>query len=73
VSTEDHPTVALKLVPAADYGHSASAPPVLMASTHTIDYVCGNCGAVLMHAEDGQVHSLVIHCTECGAFNSTGE
>jgi hypothetical protein len=26
---------------------------------------------VLLHAEDGQVHGLLIHCTTCGAYNST--
>jgi hypothetical protein len=47
------------------------APPILVASDHTIDYFCGVCWAVLMHADDGQVHNLAIHCTDCGAFNST--
>jgi hypothetical protein len=47
------------------------APPTLIASSHTIDYCCGNCGAVLLHADDGQVHNLIIHCTWCEAFNST--
>jgi hypothetical protein len=50
-----------------------SAPPVLIASTNTVDYICGACGAVLMHAEHGQVDNLVIHCTECGSCNSTDE
>jgi hypothetical protein len=26
---------------------------------------------VLMHAETGQVHNLLIHCTVCGSYNST--
>jgi DNA-directed RNA polymerase subunit RPC12/RpoP len=53
--------------------HIINAPPVLIASTNTVDYVCGDCGAVLMHAEQGQVHNLVIHCTGCGSYNSTDE
>lgn len=48
-----------------------SAPPVLNASDHTIDYVCGACGTVLMHADEGQVHNLAILCASCGAYNST--
>jgi len=31
----------------------------------------GNCGTVLMHAEDDQVHGLFIHCIRCGACNAT--
>ena len=65
------PVVALKVVPNASTGHYVSAPPVLIASTHTIDFTCGSCGAVLMHADKGQVHGLVIHCTSCGVYNST--
>ena len=52
-------------------GNVVSAPPVLIASTHTIDYVCAGCGVVLLHAEDDQVHNLVIHCMECGSYNTT--
>ena len=48
-----------------------SAPPILIASTHTIDYTCEKCGTVLLHADDEQVHSLKIHCTNCGSYNST--
>ena len=51
--------------------HTVDAPPILIASTHTTDYCCGSCGTVLMHADTGQVHELVIHCTECGSYNST--
>lgn len=51
--------------------HAVSAPPILVASIHTVAYCCGNCGAVLLHAESGQVHGLLIQCTECGSCNST--
>ena len=50
---------------------AVSAPPILVASTHTVDYCCGSCGAVLLHADVGQVHGLLIHCTWCGSYNST--
>lgn len=62
---------SLKVVDAPSSGHAVSAPPILIASTHTIDYCCGHCGEVLMHADDGQVHNLLIHCAACGKYNST--
>ena len=66
-----NPTVALKLAQGPGTRHIISAPPILIASLHTIDYACGKCGAILMHADRGQVHNLMIHCTECGSYNST--
>jgi len=53
--------------------HTIDAPPILIASTHSTDYCCGSCGAVLMHADTGQVHDLLIHCTACGSYNSTDD
>jgi hypothetical protein len=47
------------------------APPILVASTHTVDYGCGSCGTVLMHAGVGEVHNLLIHCTHRASINST--
>jgi hypothetical protein len=38
---------------------------------HLVDYVCGNCDTVLLHAIDGLKHNLLIVCTACGAHNST--
>jgi hypothetical protein len=38
---------------------------------HSVDYLCGNCGTILLHAEDGLAHNLIILCTECGARNSS--
>ena len=73
MGNREHPRSALKLVPTPWARHIVSAPPALIASTNTIDYICGNCGAVLMHAEEGQVHNLIIHCTRCGSYNSTEE
>ena len=64
-----HRKISLKVISAPATGPVVSAPPVLKASDHTIDYACGNCGAVLLHAEDGQAHNLVIHCVECGSYN----
>ena len=66
-----NPQVRLKLIPAPSIGGVVPAPPILIASTHTIDYTCGQCDTVLMHAERGQVHNLVIHCVACGSYNTT--
>jgi DNA-directed RNA polymerase subunit RPC12/RpoP len=71
MSNQEHPRVALNPIPTPWTQHIISAPPILIASTNTVDYICGDCGAVLMHAEEGQVHNLIIHCTECGSYNST--
>ena len=66
-----NPKVRLKVIPAPAIGAVVSAPPALIASTNTVDYTCGHCDAVLMHAERGQVHNLVIHCVACGSYNTT--
>jgi DNA-directed RNA polymerase subunit RPC12/RpoP len=47
------------------------APPVFVASEHSVDYTCGRCGTTLLHAEEGQVRGLAIECTECGSYNRT--
>jgi predicted RNA-binding Zn-ribbon protein involved in translation (DUF1610 family) len=67
----EHHKVNLKTVTRPLVGRFVSAPPVLMASDHTTDYTCENCGTVLLHAEEGQVHGVTIHCMNCGSFNST--
>jgi hypothetical protein len=66
-----NPIKRLKVIPAPGIGAVVSAPPPLIASIHTVHYTCGHCGAVLMHAEDGQVHNLIIHCVACGSYNAT--
>jgi len=66
-----HSRVSLKLIEAPKLGAVVTAPPVIIASTHTVDYCCGHCGTVLMHAEPGQINNLLIHCTKCGSYNST--
>jgi hypothetical protein len=67
----DRLRVLLTLFEAPADANFVSAPPVLIASTHTVDYCCGKCETVLLHAEKNQVHSLLIHCTNCGAYNAT--
>ena len=66
------PQKTLKVVPAPlAIDAVPSAPPALEDRTPTVDYTCGSCGAVLMHADENQVHSLIIQCTVCDAYNST--
>jgi predicted RNA-binding Zn-ribbon protein involved in translation (DUF1610 family) len=70
---EEKKQISLRVVDPPALGPVVSAPPVLSASDHTIEYTCGHCGAALLHAEQGQVHSLTIHCTQCGCYNRTDE
>jgi DNA-directed RNA polymerase subunit RPC12/RpoP len=63
--------IALKVIDAPPIGPVVRAPPVLKASDHTIDYTCGKCGTLLLHAELDQIHNLNILCTKCGSYNST--
>jgi predicted RNA-binding Zn-ribbon protein involved in translation (DUF1610 family) len=62
--------ISLKVVTAPRIGLVVHAPPVLVASDHSVDYTCGHCGTVLLHAEENQVHGVLIHCTNCGSYNS---
>ena len=66
-----NPQRRLRLVEARGVENAVNAPPILYASSHTIDFVCGNCGAILLHAEDDQVHGLFIRCTQCESLNAT--
>jgi predicted RNA-binding Zn-ribbon protein involved in translation (DUF1610 family) len=57
--------IPLKVVAAPAAGAILKAPPVLKASEHSVDFTCGRCGAVLLHADEGQVHGILIRCTNC--------
>jgi predicted RNA-binding Zn-ribbon protein involved in translation (DUF1610 family) len=63
--------IPLKVVTAPAIGVVLEAPPALVASEHSVDYTCGRCGTVLLHADEGQVHGILIHCANCGSYNST--
>ena len=67
----EHQHINLRLVTGPGVGALVSAPPILNASDHTIDFTCGDCGTVLLYAEEGQIHNVTIHCNSCGAYNST--
>lgn len=64
--------IALQVVTAPAVAVVLEAPPVLMASEHSVDYTCGRCASILLHADEGQVHGVLIRCTNCGSYNSTG-
>jgi hypothetical protein len=51
--------ISLKLVTAPSKGIALKAPPVLFASDHSVDYTCGQCGTILLHAEEN-------HVIQCG-------
>ena len=63
--------ISLKVVTAPATGLVLHAPPVLVASDHSVDYTCGRCGTILLHAEEYQVHGVLINCANCGSYNST--
>jgi DNA-directed RNA polymerase subunit RPC12/RpoP len=67
------PKVNLTIVPASSVGHFVDAPPTIVVSDHSVDYTCGTCQAVLLHAEEGQIFGLTIRCTQCGSYNSTND
>ena len=62
----------LKIVPAPLVTAAvANAPPLLEEADPTVEYTCGHCGAVLMRVDQRKLHALMVHCTECDAYNST--
>ena len=63
--------ISLKVVHAPSVGVVLDAPPVLRASDRSVDYTCGRCGTILLHAEENQVHGVLLRCANCGSYNST--
>jgi len=63
--------ISLKVITAPAIGLVLDAPPVLNASEHSVDYTCGRCGTILLHAEEGQVRGVLLRCANCGSYNST--
>jgi DNA-directed RNA polymerase subunit RPC12/RpoP len=64
--------ISLRIVVAPPVGVVLEAPPVLIASEHSVDYTCGRCATILLHAEEDQVHGILIRCKNCGSYNATG-
>jgi len=65
------PKKRLKLITAPSTGSVVDAPPVLNASDNSVDYTCGRCNTILLHAEEGQVRGVIFRCTKCGSYNAT--
>jgi predicted RNA-binding Zn-ribbon protein involved in translation (DUF1610 family) len=63
--------ISLKVIAAPATGAVLDAPPILHGADQSVDYTCGQCGTILLHAEENRVHSIVIHCGNCGSYNST--
>jgi predicted RNA-binding Zn-ribbon protein involved in translation (DUF1610 family) len=63
--------IPLKTITGPGLKELVTSPPILDASDNTVEFTCGKCGVVLMHAEEGQIHNLAILCTGCGSYNST--
>jgi predicted RNA-binding Zn-ribbon protein involved in translation (DUF1610 family) len=63
----------LKVVPAPLIEVVPRAPPALELPNQspTVEFTCGNCGAVLMRADEEKVYPLVVLCNSCGSHNST--
>ena len=60
----------LKVVPAPLVEVVPRAPPTLELP-NLVEFTCGNCGAVLMRADEEKVYPLVVLCSSCGSYNST--
>jgi hypothetical protein len=63
--------ISLTVITAPATGLVLDAPPILKESDQSVDYICGNCGTILLHAEENRVQSVVIHCGNCRSYNST--
>ena len=62
----------LKVVPAPLIEVVPRAPPALELPDPTVEFICGNCGSVLVRADDEEkVYPLVVLCSSCGSYNST--
>ena len=53
--------ISLRVVTAPATGIVLDAPPVLIASDHSVDYACERCSTVLLHAKEGQVRGYPLH------------
>ncbi len=63
-------TFKLKVIAAPATGNAIPAPPPITVSANTNHYLCGSCGTLLVIADAGQLHGLVVQCRECGHYNA---
>ena len=40
-------------------------------SVPTVEFKCGDCGAVLIRGEEGRIYPLVVLCSSWDSYNST--
>jgi len=62
-------TLKLRVIPPPGVGYVVPAPPPITVAENTNHYLCGQCGTLLVIADDDQVHGLIVRCRECGRYN----
>jgi len=62
-------TLRLRVISPPSVGYVTSAPPTITVTAETNRYLCGQCGTLLLVADDDQVHGLIVRCRECGRYN----
>ena len=62
---------ALQVVPAPLIEVVPPAPLEPEMPNPTVEFTCGNCGVLLMRADEEKVYPLVLLCSSCGSYNST--
>ena len=62
-------TLKLRVIPPPGIGYVVPAQPPITVAENTNHYLCGQCGTLLVIADDDQVHGLIVRCRECGRYN----
>jgi predicted RNA-binding Zn-ribbon protein involved in translation (DUF1610 family) len=65
--------IRLRIVKKPETDQILSAPPELETDDHTVDYLCGHCGVVLILAGETLSDALTIRCTVCRSHNVTDD
>jgi DNA-directed RNA polymerase subunit RPC12/RpoP len=62
-------TLKLRVIPPPSIGYVTSAPPAITVTPNANQYLCGECGTLLVVAADDEVHGLIVRCRACGRYN----
>jgi hypothetical protein len=62
-------TIRLRVIRPPSIGYVTSAPPPITVTPNGNRCLCGECGTLLVVADDDQVHGLTVRCRECGQYN----
>jgi DNA-directed RNA polymerase subunit RPC12/RpoP len=62
-------TLKLRVIPPPSIGYVTSAPPPITVTPNANQYLCGECGTLLVIADDDEIHGLIVRCRECGRYN----